>query len=90
MKNDIWHAYWKKIFLALALILALAAAVVDIHSTQAKPALTVVARASIAAPTPTPNGVSHPGSTDGIMLMGVIIVIIVLLPLIFRKSTWTK
>ncbi len=41
-------------------------------------------------PTPTPEGISHPGSTDGIMLMGIIIVIIVLLPILFRRGTWTK
>jgi hypothetical protein len=49
-----------------------------------------VGQYQIPTPTPTPEAISHPGSTDGIMLMGIIIVIIVLLPIIFRRSTWTK
>lgn len=44
------------------------------------------------AATPTPAGaaVSRAGSTDGIMIMGVVIVIIVLVPILFRRSMWTK
>ena len=41
-------------------------------------------------PTPLPGAGSRAGSTDGIMLMGVVIVIIVLLPILLRRSTWTK
>jgi hypothetical protein len=41
-------------------------------------------------PTPIPEAVSRAGSTDGIMLMGLVIVLIVLLPILFRRSTWTK
>jgi hypothetical protein len=33
---------------------------------------------------------SQPGSTDWITLTGVIIVLIVILPVLFRRSTWTK
>jgi hypothetical protein len=45
----------------------------------------------ILTPTPTPStGTSHAGSTDWITLMGVIIVFIVILPVLFRRSTWTK
>lgn len=44
----------------------------------------------IPTPTPTGAGISHPGSTDGIMLMGIIIVIIILLPLVFRRAIWSK
>lgn len=43
-----------------------------------------------ASPTPTEQAVSVAGSTDGIILMGVIIVVIILLPLLVRKSTWKK
>jgi len=43
-----------------------------------------------ATPTPTAEAVSHPGSTDGIMIMSVVIVVIILLPLVFRRSVWTK
>jgi len=41
-------------------------------------------------PTPIPEAVSRAGSTDGIMLMGVVIVMIVLLPILLRRSIWTK
>ncbi len=41
-------------------------------------------------PTPAAKAVSNPGSTDGLVVMSIIIVIIVLAPIIFRKSVWTK
>jgi hypothetical protein len=41
-------------------------------------------------PTPVTDTVSRAGSTDGIMVMGVVIVIIVLLPILLRRSMWTK
>ncbi|WKZ36013.1 MAG: hypothetical protein QY332_20585 [Anaerolineales bacterium] len=37
-------------------------------------------------PTPPADGVSEIGSTDGILFMGVVIVLIVTLPLLFHKS----
>jgi ascorbate-specific PTS system EIIC-type component UlaA len=48
--------------------------------------------AQILTPTPTPStGTdSQTGSTDWITLMGVVIVLIVVLPVLFRRSTWTK
>gem|GEM_PF-2196645 len=48
-------------------------------------------QAQLASPTPTVvKAVSIPGSTDQIMLMGIIITIIVTLPVLFRRSTWTN
>jgi hypothetical protein len=43
-------------------------------------------------PTPTASAeaTSQAGSTDWITLMGVIIVLIVVLPVLFRRSTWIK
>ena len=41
-------------------------------------------------PTIPSAGTSHAGSTDWITVAGVIIVLIVLLPVLFRRSTWTK
>jgi hypothetical protein len=41
-------------------------------------------------PTPTPESVSHPGSTDGIMVMGIAIVVIILVPILFQRSVWKK
>ncbi len=42
--------------------------------------------------TPTPEGepVSHPGSTDGIFIMSVAIVVIILLPILLQRNTWKK
>ena len=44
--------------------------------------------------TPTPafpaDAASQAGSTDWITLMGVIVVLIVVLPILFRRSTWTR
>ena len=46
----------------------------------------------ILTPTSTPSAGtdSQAGSTDWITLMGLIIVLIVILPVLFRRSTWTK
>ncbi len=43
-----------------------------------------------ATPTPAAGAVSRAGSTDNIMIMGVVIVIIVLVPILLRRSMWTK
>jgi hypothetical protein len=40
-------------------------------------------------PTPVADAVSRAGSTDGIMVMGIVIVIIVLLPILIRRSLWS-
>jgi hypothetical protein len=40
-------------------------------------------------PTPTPVDRSEVGSTDGIVVMGFIIVTIVLLPILIRKKAWS-
>lgn len=39
-----------------------------------------------ASPTPSTTGSSEIGSTDGILVMGIVIVFIVTLPLLFRKK----
>jgi hypothetical protein len=43
-------------------------------------------RPQAATPTPVGQAASEIGSTDGILLMGVVIVLIVTLPLVFRKK----
>jgi hypothetical protein len=50
----------------------------------------LAAAALYQTPTPTPQPVSQVGSTDGIMLMSLVIAIIILLPIVLHKSTWTK
>jgi hypothetical protein len=39
-------------------------------------------------PTPTQTPASEAGSTDGIMWMGVAIIVIILLPILTRRATW--
>jgi hypothetical protein len=41
-------------------------------------------------PTPVTGAVERAGSTDGIMVLGIVIVIIVLVPILLRRSLWTK
>ncbi len=43
-----------------------------------------------ATPTPTPKDLSVPGSTDGIVLLSVVIVAIILVPLLLQKNMWKK
>ena len=44
-----------------------------------------------ASPTPTVTGdSSRIGSTDGIVLMGIVIVLIVIMPIWLRRKTWAK
>jgi hypothetical protein len=44
-----------------------------------------------ASPTPTVTGdVSRIGSTDGIVLMGIVIVLIIIMPIWLRRKTWAK
>jgi hypothetical protein len=43
-----------------------------------------------ATPTPAQADGSRAGSTDGIMWMGIAIVLIVILPIVLNKQTWTR
>jgi hypothetical protein len=43
-----------------------------------------------ATPTPPPEAISQPGSTDGIVLLSVAIVVIILVPLLLQRSMWKK
>jgi hypothetical protein len=40
--------------------------------------------------TPQPEGVSEIGSTDGIVAMGAIIVLIVITPILLRRKQWMR
>ncbi len=75
------------VLIAIGIALGLTASSFITASTQA----TGTAVASLTmTPTASAAGMSSPGSTDWIALMGVIIVLIVVLPVLFRRSTWTK
>jgi hypothetical protein len=41
-------------------------------------------------PTPTPEPVSQPGSTDGIMILSIAIVLIIIIPILLQRSMWKK
>ena len=44
-----------------------------------------------ASPTPTvTENASRIGSTDGIVLMGILIVLIVIMPILLRRKNWAK
>lgn len=52
----------------------------------------LVSAPQLQAPTPTPaqGDGSRAGSTDGIMWMGAAILLIILLPIVLNKRTWTR
>jgi len=75
------------IIFAIGLIMALCSAALT-HSVQTSS----LGNASIllqATATPLPQGgVSEVGSTDGIAVMGFVIVFIVLIPILLRRKSW--
>ncbi len=75
--------------LAVGALLAILSSISGSALNQA-PRISSVAHASLATPTPVPTPTSVPGSTDGIMWMGAVIVFIILVPILLNKSTWTR
>lgn len=76
-------------FLFIALVLALIAANFY-HPVSAVQNLGVSSSFLQATPTPVTDETSVIGSTDGIMLMGVIISAIIIVPLLFRMKKETN
>ena len=71
-------------FLFITLVLAL---VITNFAPSIASAQNMAASISLqTTPTPTGEGISVIGSTDGIMLMGVIITMIAIIPVLFRKQ----
>jgi len=71
----------------IALALVSAAFNSALHGALSLPAASIY---QAVTPTPAAEAVSHPGSTDGTMIMSVVIAVIILLPLVLRRSLWTK
>jgi hypothetical protein len=71
--------------IALALISAAFA-----PTLRLQPALAAAALYQASTATPAAAAASRAGSTNGIMLMGLVIVVIVLLPIVFRRGMWSK
>jgi hypothetical protein len=97
MKKRILRTLYPVFMVLTGILLALLSALVTVASVSAvsrrdprfySNAAAVLYQA--ATPTPAAGAVSQAGSTDGIMIMGVVIVIIVLVPILFRRSLWTK
>ena len=80
------------IFIGIGLAFAfIGASVGSISSFGSNADLGAAAFYQAATTTPTVvKAVSIPGSTDQIMMMGIVITIIVTLPVLFNRSTWTN
>ena len=89
MNKRLLRTLYPVLMVTTGIVLALVSAASSsyLHAAFSLPAASVV---QVITPTPTTEAVSHPGSTDGIMIMSIVIVVIVLLPLVFRRSLWTK
>ena len=79
------------ITLGLGLVLALFSAAL----TYSAPPVTqgdLAAAALLIQPTktPQPEGLSEIGSTDGIIVMGFVIALIVLIPILLRRKSWLE
>ena len=75
------------ILVGIGLTLALLGA--SVNSTGSRADLEAVALLQAATATASTD-TSVPGSTDWITLMGLLIVAIVMLPLLLRRSTWNR
>jgi hypothetical protein len=92
--KKILHILRPVILMGIGLIMAVLSAMVSSVPSQAgqKDLMGAALQYSLqATPTIAPEqGVSEIGSTDGIVLMGIIIVLIVVLPAILQRRTWKR
>ncbi len=72
------------IFSILIFLLAIVLGFANFHTSPAQAMQDAVSSQQTTA-TPASQGISEIGSTSGILFMGVVIVLIVTLPLLFRK-----
>ena len=75
------------LIIGIGILLALATASFNSFSNPGLGAVTATLTPTV---TPAAQATSQAGSTDWITLTGVIIVLIIVLPIIFRRQTWTK
>ena len=79
--------------LGIGLIMAVLSAAVGTVSPDMSGNNMLAAAQSLQTASPTPiaaEGTSRIGSTDGIVLMGIVIVVIVIMPIWLRRKTWAK
>lgn len=77
------NAFFVSLFFLTTLLLVLTA--FNFSQPQANALLDAVPALQQSTPTPLPQNTSEIGSTDGILIMGVVIVLIVTLPLFLHK-----
>lgn len=79
--------------LGIGLIMAVLSAIVGTVSLDISGNNLLAAAQHLQTISPTPTAtedVSRIGSTDGIVLMGIVIVLIIVMPILFRRGTWAK
>ena len=79
-KSMIWIA---SLFIALVIALAVVTFNLPVVSAQNMGAASISMQTT---PTPAAEGVSEIGSTDGIFIMGAVIVLIVIMPVLFYRK----
>ena len=72
--------------ISLFILLMLALVLPNFNQTAVAAQSTIAASSLQITPTPQAEDVSVIGSTDGILIMGIVIVLIVALPLLFHKK----
>ena len=79
------------ITIGLSLVLALFSAALT-YSAPTELQGHIAAAASFLQPTatPKPQGLSQIGSTDGIVVMGFIIALIIIVPILIRRKSWME
>ena len=75
--------------IGIGLLLAVASAALS-QPALPSPDLGAAALAFQLTATPTLQANSEIGSTDGIMLMSIVIVVIVVVPILLRRLSWAK
>ena len=70
----------------IVLVFALAAVNVDKPKASAKSLSAASLSMQIATPTPPAEDMSEVGSTDGIVIMGFVLAIVVTVPVLFRRK----
>lgn len=79
------------ITVALGLVLALFSAALSYSASPSTPASPGSADSFLQATiTPQPEDLSEVGSTDGILVMGFVIALIIIIPILLRRTSWME
>jgi hypothetical protein len=83
--NRLLHILRPAALIGIGLLLALASAAI---SGPISGSSSLASAALGGSPTPVPPAVSQVGSTDGITLVSIVIVLIVIIPIMARRKSW--